>query len=337
MKAAWYDRQGPAGDVLVVGEMPDPAPGQGEVRIAVHSSGINPGEVKKRSDAFGVGMPFPRVIPHNDGSGVIDAVGPDVTSLREGDRVWCFGAQSYRPFGTAADYAVLPVENVARLPDAAPFEVGACLGIPGLTAHQAVHVGGPVEGRTLLVQGGAGSVGVCAVAIARHGGAQVLATVRSSADEDVAWNAGAHEVIRTDQVRGAEVVDRIRRKAPGGVDHIVEVAFHANIAIDHEILNQRGSIAAYATGDPNPPLPFWPMVFKNLRLFLLGSDDFLVAEKRVAAETLTAMLESGWRAHPIAQTLPLQDIARAHELVEGGTARGRVLLDLTRRALPQKG
>jgi NADPH2:quinone reductase len=177
MKAAWYEKQGPAGQVLKVGEMPDPSPGLGEVRIRVTASGVNPGDTKKRGDAFGVGMPFPRVIPHSDGAGHIDQVGEGVPPQWVGRPVWCFGAQSYRPFGTAAEFTVVPLDHVTPLPKNVSMEQGACLGIPGITGHRAVHADGSVNGRTVLVQGAAGSVGICAVALARHAGAHVIGTV----------------------------------------------------------------------------------------------------------------------------------------------------------------
>ena len=166
MKAAWYEKQGPARDVLVVGEMPDPTPGPGEVRTSVAASGINPGDVKKRGDTFGVGMPYSRVIPHSDGAGRVDQVATGVSPEWIGRSVWCYGAQSYRPFGTAAEFTTVPVEQIAPLPENVSMEQGACLGIPGVTGHRAVHVGGDVSGRTVLVQGAAGAVGLCAVALA---------------------------------------------------------------------------------------------------------------------------------------------------------------------------
>src|SRR3982751_4959687 len=210
MRAAWYETQGTARDVLVVGEMPDPEPGPAEVRIRVAASGINPGDVKKRQDAFGYGMPYPRVIPHSDGAGTIDRVGDGVPASRVGERVWCYGAQSYRPFGTAAEYVVVPSGQAVPLPDGVPFEQGACLGIPGITAHRAVHVAGPVPGRTVLVQGGAGAVGVCAVQLAHHAGGTVIATVRSASDESTARRAGADEVVRA----GEGLIERVRALAP---------------------------------------------------------------------------------------------------------------------------
>src|SRR5213592_3794789 len=141
---------------LIVGKMQDPQPQAGGVRIRIAFSGINPGDVKKRQDAFGVGMPFPRVIPHSDGAGILEKVGEGVSASRVDERVWCFGAQAYRPFGTAAEYVVVPAEQAVPLPDGISFEQGACLGIPGITAHRAVHAAGSVSGRVVLVQGGAG-------------------------------------------------------------------------------------------------------------------------------------------------------------------------------------
>src|SRR3954468_23276075 len=185
MKAAWYERQGSPSSVLIVGEMPTPEPGPGEVRIRVAASGVNPGDVKKREDRFGVGMPYPRVVPHSDGAGVIDAVGDGVPASRVGERAWCFGAQSYRPFGTAAEYVVVPAEQAVPLPDGISFEQGACLGIPGITAHRAVHAAGSIDGRVVLVQGGAGAVGQCAIGLARHAEALVIATVRSESGGQV--------------------------------------------------------------------------------------------------------------------------------------------------------
>src|SRR5438105_2638444 len=163
VRAAWYEKQGPARDVLTVGVMPDPLPGPGDVRIRIVTSGVNPGDVKKRQNAFGYGMPYARVIPHSDGAGYVDRVGDGVSDGWLEQRVWCYGAQSYRAFGTAAEYAVVPAVQVVPLPERVPMEQGACLGIPGITAHRAVHVAGSVEGRIVLVQGGAGAVGLGAL------------------------------------------------------------------------------------------------------------------------------------------------------------------------------
>src|SRR5579863_9539452 len=322
MKAAWYEKQGRASEVLTVGDMPDPAPGPGELRIRIATSGVNPGDIKKRQDAFGYGMAYPRVIPHSDGAGQVDQVGEGVSSQWIGRSVWCYGAQSYRPFGTAAEFAVVPLDHVAPLPAGVAPDQGACLGIPGITAHRAVHVGGDVAGRTVLVQGAGGAVGMCAAALARHTGARVIGTVRSSAEEPAARTAGAHEVVLNDQA----LVAAVKALAPDGVDHIVEVAFGANIDADVEMLKMGGSIGAYATGHATPKIPFWLMVFKNIRVFFLGSDDFPTEAKVAAARDLNDALQAGWAGFEIAERVPLAEIARAHELVEHPARRGRVVV-----------
>jgi len=322
MHTAWYETQGKARDVLTVGTMADPSPGPGEVRIRVAASGVNPGDVKKRQNVFGYGMPYPRVIPHSDGAGHVDLLGQGVPSDWLGRRVWCYGAQSYRPFGTAAEFTVVPLALVVPLPEHVSFEQGACLGIPGITAHRAVHVAGPVANRTVLVQGGAGAVGVCAVQLARRAGAFVLATVRSAADEGVVRRAAAHHVLSID----SDLIDRVRALAPDGVDHVVEVAFGANIRTDLEMLAVGGSIATYATDADTPAIPFWPLLFKNIRVCFVGSDDFPPDAKATAAQELNEALTAGWSGFDIAERIPLDDIATAHERVEAPVVRGRVVV-----------
>lgn len=306
--------------------MPDSHPAAGEVRIRIAASGINPGDIKKRQNAFGYGMPYPRVIPHSDGAGQVDEIGGNVPSEWLGRSVWCFGAQSYRPFGTAAEFTVVPVDQIAPLPQGVSTEQGACLAIPGITAHRAVHVAGDVNGRTVLVQGGAGSVGLCAVQLARHAGAKVIGTIRSSSDEGTVRKAGAHQLVSNDEKMTANV----GVLAPNGIDHIAEVAFGANMEADLDLLNMGGSIATYATNVEKPSIPFWPIVFKNISTFFLGSDDFPKDAKMSAARDLNSALEAGWSGFEIVERIPLREIARAHEVsehprkdqVESGTNNG---------------
>jgi NADPH2:quinone reductase len=325
MKAAWYEKQGAARDVLIIGEMNDPQPRAGEVRIRIAFSGVNPGDVKKREDAFAVGMPYPLVIPHSDGSGTVDAVGEGVSREWVGRRVWCYGAQSYRPFGTAAEYTVVPLQQTVPLPEGVPLEQGACLGIPGITAHRAVHVAGSVEGHTVLVQGGAGTVGACAVQLAHQAGARVIATCRAESDKQIASRAGADEVLLT----GDKLVERIRALAPDGVGHIVEVAFGANIKTDTELLTQGGSVATYATNVPMPETPVWQLVFVNARLFFVGSDDVPTEAKIEATRDINRALEAGWQGLDIAEIVTLDQIARAHELVEHPRKPGCILIAIS--------
>jgi len=302
--------------------MDDPQPDAGEVRIRLAFSGVNPGDVKKREDAFGIGMAYPRVIPHSDGSGTVDVAGVGVPREWIGRRVWCYGAQSYRPFGTAAEYTVIPLKQAVPLPEGVPLEQGACLGIPGITGHRAVHVAGSVKGKTVVVQGGAGSVGICAVQLAHQAGARVIATCRSESDIEIATRAGADKVLLT----GDKLGEQIRALAPDGVDHVVEVAFGANIKTDTELLAQGGSIATYATNTPMPPTPIWQLVFVNARLFFIGSDDVPTEAKIEATRDITKALEAGWQGLDIAEIVPLDQIAHAHELVEHPAKPGRVVV-----------
>jgi NADPH2:quinone reductase len=325
MRAAWYERPGPAAEVLTVGEMPTPEPAPGEVRVRLTFSGINPGDTKKRADWVGYGMPYPRVVPHSDGAGVVDAVGDDVDDRRIGSRVWVHGAQSYRPFGTAAQYTTLPGDQAVDLPDAVGDEVGACLGISGITAHRAVYGDGPVTGRTVLVHGVLGGVGLMAAQLARRGGAEVIGTVRREEDVERVDAAIAHTVV----LGGRDPAGAIRAHAPQGVDRIVEVAFAENVDLDAEVAAPGAVIAAYATHRERPELPFWPMLFANLTIRLLGSDDFPEAAKRQAAEDLTSAAREGAISPPIGVPLPLDDIAQAHDRVDAG-ARQRVLLAIPR-------
>ena len=269
-------------------------------------------------------MPYPRVIPHSDDAGQVDQVGDGVSRDWFGKSVWCYGAQSYRPFGTAAEFTVVPAAQAVPLPANVTMEQGACLGIPGITAHRAVHAAGPVSGRTVLVQGAAGSVGLCAVQLARHAGAHVIGTIRTAAEEQTAKQSGAHEVFLNDE----ELPSKVKAIAPEGIDHIVEVAFGANIERDIELLKMDGSVATYATNAATPSIPFWQMVFKNIRLYFLGSDDFPAEAKASAARDINAALEEGWSGFAIGERIPLAEIARAHELAEHPERPGRVVITI---------
>jgi NADPH:quinone reductase len=319
--AAWYERQGEAAEVLEVGEMAAPDPGTGEARVRVTLSGVNPGDTKKRRGWLGSSMPFPRVIPHSDAAGIIDAVGEGVDAARVGQRVWVYGAQSYRAFGTAAHFTVVPAELATELPDEVSDETGACLGIPGITAHRCLFADGPVDGKTVLVQGVLGGVGALAAQLAAWGGATVIGTVTRTSDLERVDSAVEHAVA-LDQPQPAEA---IRAYAPRGVDRIIEVAFSENADLDAAVAANDGVLAAYATRRDRPEFPFWPMLFANLTIRLFGSDDFPPAAKRQAATELTAAARERALRIPVGNPLPLDRIAEAHDRVDAG-ARGRVLV-----------
>jgi NADPH:quinone reductase len=276
---------------------------------------------------MGFGIGYPRVIPHSDGAGTIEEVGEGVSSSRVGERVWVWGAQSERLFGTAAQFTALPEAQAVPLPGGVGFEVGATLGIPARTAHRCVFADGSVSGKVVLVSGGAGTVGGFAVSFAKWGGAEVIATVGSEEQAEVALEAGADHALnyRTDDV--ATQVGEIT--GGSGAERIVEVAFGRNLALDTEAIAPFGTIAAYSSdADAEPRLPFWDLLFKNVVIRLVGSDDLPGEANRKAAADITACLEVG-ALHPrIARRLPLERIAEAHEAVEGGRSDGRVILDI---------
>ncbi|MBT2458014.1 NADPH:quinone reductase [Streptomyces sp. ISL-86] len=324
MLASWYDEQGPAIDVLRVGELPDPTPGPGEVRVRVTVSGVNPGDTKKRRGWTGSAMPYPRVIPHSDAAGVIDAVGAGVDARRSGRRVWVYGAQSYRPFGTAAQYTVVPADLAVPLPGHLDDDLGASLGIPGITAHRTVFADGPVDGQLVLVNGVLGGVGSLAAQLARWAGAVVIGTVRSGADLDRVDPAVVSHAVALDSAAPAA---EIRAHAPNGVDRIIEVSLSDNAELDNAVVANGAVIAAYATRADPTEIPFWPLLFNNVTLRLLGSDDFPAEAKREAARELTAAAAVGALTVEVGDRFPLADLAKAHDRVDAG-GLGRVLVDI---------
>jgi NADPH:quinone reductase len=333
LRAAWYEHQGDPYHSLVVGEMPDPAPAAGEVRIAINVSGLSPGDVKKRSGWQGSTMSYPRVIPHSDGAGTIDAVGPGVTPDRIGEHVWCYGAQSYRPFGTAAEYVVVPgdlavpltASTGTRQPSDDLDAQASCLGIAGITAHRAVFADGSVRGLTVLIHGAAGGVGSIATQLARRDGANVLAVVLGGHQIGQALRLGAHHAFRNDDPALAQ---RITGVAPQGVHRIAEVDLAGHVHLDAAILATGGVICSYSTSDDHPAIPYWTLGFKDTTLRLLGSDDFPATVKADAARTLTEALLDGSLRSRIAARYPLDQIADAHAAVEAG-AGGRVVIEVT--------
>jgi NADPH2:quinone reductase len=327
MQAAYYEATGAARDVLQLGELPDPEPGPGEVRVRLACSGVNPSDVKTRAGLRSTVLPFPRVVPHSDGAGVIDRVGDGVSTSRVGERVWVWNAAWGRPMGTAAQFVALPERQAVRLPDEVSFEAGACLGIPALTALHAVLCHGGVQGKDVLVAGGAGAVGHYAVQFARRLGARrVFATVSGPVKANLAGMAGADASMDR---RDEDVATRVRELTAGrGVDRVIEVDIAANGRLDTQMLHRGGEAVVYGSGAGEFSLPFFPLIAENLSLhffIVYHLDD----EARSRAEsTLAALLREHPLLHNVAERLPLARIAEAHELVESGRVVGNVVLTL---------
>lgn len=327
MRAAFYDQTGPAHQVLQVAELPDPVPAAGEVRVRLQWSGVNPSDVKARAGLRAGGMPFPRIIPHSDGMGIVDAVGPGVSASRIGERVWLWNAAWGRACGTAAQFITLPQAQAVALDDPISGEAGACLGIPATTALHALLTLGGVAGKSVLVAGGAGAVGHYAVQFAKLLGArQVIATVSSAAKAGLAREAGADRVIdyRTEDV-AAQVADAT---AGRGVDRIVEVDVAANAVMDIGLVRPGGEWIVYGSGTPQFALPFFALAARNITLRVILVYTLDEAERRAVIDTLTRLLATGRVIHRIAERLPLAQIADAHARIEQGQVVGNIVLAL---------
>jgi NADPH:quinone reductase-like Zn-dependent oxidoreductase len=326
MKAAWFESFGPARQVLRVGEQPRPEPGPGEVLVRLRTSGVNPSDVKKRAGSSPALLDQGPVIPNSDGAGVIESVGAGVASSRIGERVWVYQAQHGRRFGTAAEYVAIDTARAAPLPAAAGFEVGACLGIPAMTAHRCVFADGPVAGQCVLVTGGAGRVGWYAIQWAKTAGARVIATASRSADEQACREAGAEAVINHREPGWGERVKAANGGAP--VDRVVEVEFGGNLPEVLACIRTGGTIATYASMQvTEPKLPFYRMMYADLTLRTVLVYVMPEAAKQAAIADIGRALAEGRLRHRVARRLPLERIAEANELVESGV-HGCVVVDI---------
>jgi NADPH:quinone reductase len=326
MRAAWYSTNGEARDVLTIGELPTPVPAHGDVRVRIVTSGVNPSDVKSRR-----GRPLDNeyIVPHSDGAGIIDAVGEGVPASRIGERVWIWNGQWQRPMGTAAEYIVVPQAQAVKLPDTTDFAAGACLGIPAMTAFQAVHLLGDIAGKTVLVIGASSAVGHYAAQMAAIAGAKVIGTVGSLAKVKHAREAG---VAATIDYKSEPVAQRIKELTSGhGVDAIVDMDFSSTIKLLADgAMAPHGTLACYGSNAyTDIPVPFRTLLFNSfsLRFFLVY--DLSPADRRAALDGLTGLLEGGRLQHAIGACYQLDAIAQAHEAVEGGKLIGNVVIDLS--------
>jgi NADPH:quinone reductase len=329
VKAVWYERTGPAAEVLTFGEMPTPVAGPGEVRVRLEASGVNPSDAGRRG-GFYRALEFPRVIPNSDGAGIIDQVGGGVSRLKAGQRVWLFnGQRNGRAFGTAAEYIALAEHLVTPLPDNLSFAQGATLGIPCMTAWCSLFGDGPIAGQTVLVTGGAGAVGHYAVQLAKWGGAQVIATVSSAAKAEQARLAGADLVInyKTEDI----VAKALAFTSQRGVNRVADVDFGGNIATTLKLMAINSTIAVYATnGNRTPVVPMRELMERCIVLRSLVLPALPPALHAAAQADITKWLAAGTRLHNIAGQFALPDTAQAHLAVEKGDKLGTVIVDCAR-------
>ena len=325
MRAAWYEGNGAATEVMQVGEQPMPQLAAGEVRVKLHYSGVNPSDVKSRM-ARPLGSPF--IIPHSDGAGVIDAVGAGVDASRIGQRVWTWNAQWQRPYGTAAEYVCLPSAQAVVLPDAVSFQAGACMGIPGLTAVQAVRIAGDVSNKTVLVTGASSAVGHYVTQMLKRLGATVIGTVGSEAKAAHAKAAGADHCLF---YKTEDVVARVKALTGGkGVDAIIDMDFSTTIQwMAQGVMRPHGHLVCYGS---NPPadisVSFRPMLFNSFTLSFFLVYELTAQDRAVCLSELNQMLQHKQLMHTIAEEFSLAQVVQAHQAVESGKLIGNVVVRL---------
>ena len=325
MRAAYYEANGAARAVLRLGEVPTPQPGAGEVRVKLMASGVNPSDVKAREGRTRK-LAYPRVIPHSDGAGVIDAVGGGVAKDRIGERVWIWNAQWKRADGTCAEYVALPEAMAVPLPEHAGFADGACLGIPAMTAYQAVASAEVWAGSTLLIAGGAGGVGHYAIQFAKACGAVCIATVSSGAKAELARQAGAdHTIDYKREDVGARVMDLTDN---AGVDAVIEMDLAANAKLYPRVLRPRGLVVVYGTGSPESQIPSQWMLVNAIMLKFIYVYELTPEERAAAIGEINRMLSDKRLINNVAKTFPLSEIAAAHEAVEQGQVAGNVVVSI---------
>ena len=324
MRAAYYEHNGAAGEVLKLGDVESPRPGPGEVRVKLAASGVNPSDVKARSGATRK-IAYPRVIPHSDGAGEIDAVGDGVPASRIGERVWTWNAQWARPFGTCAEYVALPAEQAVHLPDDVSFEAGACLGIPAMTACHAVAVSRAAPGMTVLIAGGAGAVGHYAIQFAKAAGATVITTTSSPEKADAARAAGADYTV---DYKHEIVGDRIMAiTGKTGVDAIIELDVAANAKLIPAVLRPRGLVVVYGTGATAAEMPLMFCLRNAVTLKFIYVYELDALERADALAGIARGLASGM-INAVGATFSLNRIVDAHEAVERGSVLGNVVVKI---------
>ena len=327
MKAAWYSRNGEASEVLQVGEMPAPEPGPGEVRVRLLTSGVNPSDVKSRRARP---VTDPCIVPHSDGAGIIDRVGAEVSAARVGERVWVWNGQWQRALGTACEYIALPEAQAVRLPEQTDFAAGACLGIPALTAIQAVtwaeRMAGDLRGQSVLVTGASSAVGHYITQLVTLAGGRVIGTVGSEAKAAHARTAGMQEAVF---YKTESVPERVKAFTQGrGVSVIIDMDFSSTAGWAAEALQPHGQVVCYGSNALQQTFEYRPWLFSSLGVKFFLVYELTPADRVQAIARLNALLEQGALQHTIGPRFGLDDLVLAHQTVEAGQSIGNVVVDI---------
>lgn len=323
---AAYDAVGAASDVIRLGRRPVPRPGPGQVLVEVHRSGINPSDTKRRAGWASYKPHVSPMVLHTDGAGIVVAVGDGVPASRRGERVWLWNAETPGQ-GTAADHCVVDAERAVPLPEPASFDVGACLGVPACTAHRAVFADGPVEGQTVLVQGGAGAVGAYAIQFARRGGARIVATGSTPEKRQAALDLGAHRAVDYRDPDAARLI--LDANDGRGIDRIVEVDLGENLELDLAVAGTNATIASYSSTRVREfAFPYYRIAPKGLNFRIVQGYCLPPHARAEGIAAINAALAEGWLRHRIGAVFPFERIVDAHEAAERGEVSGKVLVAL---------
>lgn len=328
MQAAWYTRNGEAQDVMVVGELPTPTAQAGEVLVRLATSGVNPSDVKSRRARA---LTDPLIVPHSDGAGVIEAVGAGVNAARVGERVWLWNGQWQRPMGTCAQYIALPQAQAVPLPAHTDMAAGACMGIPGLTAVQAVilaeRLAGDLRGQTVLVTGASSAVGHYITQMVTLAGGRAIGTVGSETKAAHARAAGLQEAIF---YKTESVPDRVKTLTQGrGADVIIDMDFSTTAAwASQGALAAHGQVVCYGSNALEVALPFRPWLFQSLGVQFFLVYDLTPAQRQQAVARLQQLLQDQQLQHSIGARFALDQVAQAHRTVEAGQTVGNVVIDM---------
>lgn len=328
MKAAWYSRNGEAQDVMQVGDLPTPSLKPGEVLVRLVTSGVNPSDVKSRRARP---LSDPLIVPHSDGAGVIEAVGQGVPASRVGERVWVWNGQWQRPMGTCAQFIALPTAQAVALPEGTDFAAGACMGIPGLTAVQAVilaeRLGGDLRGQNVLVTGASSAVGHYITQMVTQSGGRVIGTVGSEAKAAHAQAAGMQDAVF---YKTESVPQRVKALTHGrGADVIIDMDFSTTAGWASEgALAPHGQVVCYGSNALEVPLPFRPWLYQSMGVKFFLVYDLTPADRQTAVARLSGMLAAGQLQHSIGARFTLDKVAQAHRTVEAGQTVGNVVIEL---------
>lgn len=322
MRAAHVTELGPP-DNIRLGELDIPQPGPSDVLVRVYAAAVNPVDTFVRSGAYPTPTPFPFVVGR-DLVGEVTALGSGAAGFALGERVWCNSIGHDGRQGAVAEYALVPVERLYRLPeDVDPVTVVA-VAHPTATAHLALFThGGLTAGETVYVAGGAGHVGGAAITLAARAGARVIAS--SGADDlDYCRGLGADTVL---DYRDPDFGERLYAAVPGSVDVHLNTAGKHDLGLAVDVLAPRGRIVLMAGIDATPEFPVGRLYTRGGSTVGFAISNATIPELAGAARRINQLLVLGALAPRDVEVLPLESTAEAHRRVESGELRGsRIVL-----------